>query len=173
MIDDSSSWGDSSWGGSTPQQSAWGADQSSTSNAGSGQWWGWPRASSDAGGEQWWNSQPQPEPQPQPQQQPNYGDCSCKESCTVIQGTNLCYVKGKTSCSWATESYLRAGEAWIPCPSGDETPEPQESNDGDCSCKESCTVIQGTNLCYVKGKTSCSSATESYLRPGEAWIPCP
>ena len=78
VIDDSSSWGDSSWGGSTPQQSAWGADQSSTSNAGSGQWWGWPRASSDAGGEQWWNSQPQPEPQPQPQQQPNYGDCRAK-----------------------------------------------------------------------------------------------
>ena len=68
---------------------------------------------------------PPSRPPPKPQPQPNYGDCSCKESCTVIQGTNLCYVKGRTSCSWATESYLRPGEAWIPCPSGGPPPRPE------------------------------------------------
>merc|ERR1712078_795524 len=49
--------------------------------------------------------------------QANAGDpCACKEACAVILGRDICYVAGPQQCSYATDSFLRWGEAWIDCP---------------------------------------------------------
>ena len=103
--------------------------------------------------------------------------CACKGECRTIFGEYLCYVEGGESCSRATPSMFRSGEAWIPCPEETSTttprtttPEVEDPVEADgyenqpgtsgvaaqdpCACKGKCRTIFGEYLCYVEGGES-------------------